>query len=164
MIPFKNYGWWPEPPSNMATTVIIERKFAINFNKIILKNPENGQLLSDFRKMIHLWLPFRIMVDNFNHHQTWLPPLLKIEHLTKKMQKLLKKYPVKCQLLPNFREIIQLWSSLSVMVNDLNFHQTWPPLLLKIESLTKKNNKKFCKVPIAWLIPFYIWWSSLLNI
>jgi hypothetical protein len=61
-----------------------KRKFDNNFNKQILKNPEKGQLLLYFRKMIHLWLPFRIMVDNFNHHQTWLPPLLKIEHLTKK--------------------------------------------------------------------------------
>jgi hypothetical protein len=45
--------------------------------------------------------------------------------------------------------------------NDSNFHQTWPPVLLKIESLTKKSIKKNFKVPIAsklwvWLIPFYI--------
>jgi hypothetical protein len=64
----------------------------------------------------------------------------------KNMQKLYeKKNPVKCQLLPKFREIIQLWSSLNIMVNDSNFHQTWPPLLLKIESLTKKGIKKFWK-------------------
>ena len=44
-------------------------------------------------------------------------------------------------MLPNFREIIQLWSSLSIMVNDSNFHQTWPPLLLKIESVKKISNK-----------------------
>jgi hypothetical protein len=39
------------------------------------------------------------------------------------------------------------------MVNDSNFHQTWPPLLLKIERLTKKNqwknSEKFFEVPIA---------------
>jgi len=52
----------------MATTVIKKRKFDKNFNK---KNSEKGQLLLDF-----------------SHHQTWPPPLLKIEHLTKKMQKL----------------------------------------------------------------------------
>ena len=27
VIPFKNYGWWPEPPSNMATTIIKKGKF-----------------------------------------------------------------------------------------------------------------------------------------
>ena len=82
MIPFKNYVWWPEPPSNMAATVNKKRKFDKNFNKKILKNPEKGQLLSDVRKMIHLWLPFRTMVDNLSHHQTCLPPLLKMEQLT----------------------------------------------------------------------------------
>jgi hypothetical protein len=41
-------------------------------------------------------------------------------------------------ILPNFKEIIKMWSSLSIKVNDSNFHQTWPPLLLKIESV-KKN-------------------------
>jgi hypothetical protein len=51
------------------------------------------------------------------------------------MQKLIKKKyfkknPVKCQLLPNF------------MVNDSNFHQTWPPLLLKIENFDEKINTK----------------------
>jgi hypothetical protein len=107
-------------------------------------------LLSDFRKMIHLWLPFRIMVDNFSHHQTWPPPLLKIDHFTKKNAKIILKNPVKCQLLPNFREIIQLWSSLSIMVNDSNFHQT---------SYTKNRKFGFW----VWFIPFYIWWSSLLN-
>jgi hypothetical protein len=85
VIPFKNYGWWPELPSNMATIVIKKKKIWPK----IQKNPEKKQLLSDFRKMIHLWLPFRIKGDNFSHHQTWQPPLLKIVHLTKKMQKLL---------------------------------------------------------------------------
>jgi hypothetical protein len=64
----------------------------------------------------------------------------------KKMQKLFFKNPVKCQLLQNFREIIQLWSSLNIMVNDSNFHQTWLPLLLKIESLTKKNTNVYKKI------------------
>jgi hypothetical protein len=41
-------------PSNMVTTVIRKRKFDNNFNKKILKNPEKGQLLLYFRKMIHL--------------------------------------------------------------------------------------------------------------
>ena len=65
----------------------------------------------------------------------------------KTMQKLFKK--ILCQLLPNFREIIQMWSSLSIMVNDSNFHQHGH-LLLKIESLTKKlikkNLKKKCQL------------------
>jgi len=110
-----------------------------------LKNPEKGKLLSDFRKMIHFWLPFRTMIDNFNHHQTWPPPLLKIEHLTKTNAKIKNKNSVECQLLLNFRELIQLWSSLSIMVNNSNFHQTWPPLLLKIESL-KKIIKQIWKI------------------
>jgi hypothetical protein len=38
----------------MAATIIKKRKFDKDFNKKILKNPEKGQLLSDFRKMIHL--------------------------------------------------------------------------------------------------------------
>jgi hypothetical protein len=38
---------WPPP-------VIRKRKFDRNFNKKFLKNPEKGQLLSDFRRMIHL--------------------------------------------------------------------------------------------------------------
>ena len=104
---FKNCGWWSEPSSNMVTTVIRKRKFDNNFNKQILKNPEKGQLLLYFRKMIHLWLPFRIMVDNFSDHQSWPPPLLKIEHLTTNA-KFTKINPVKCKLLPNFREIIYI--------------------------------------------------------
>ena len=36
---FKNYGWWPEPPSNMASTVIKKRKFEKQFNK---KNSEKS--------------------------------------------------------------------------------------------------------------------------
>jgi len=31
------------------------------------------------------------MVDNFSHHQTWPPPLLKIEHLTPKNAKIIKQ-------------------------------------------------------------------------
>jgi hypothetical protein len=31
------------------------------------------------------------MVDNFSHHQTWPPPLLKIEYLTKKWKNYTKK-------------------------------------------------------------------------
>jgi hypothetical protein len=65
------------------------------------------------------------------------------------MQKLLKKKyfkknPVKCQLLPNF------------MVNDSNFHQTWPPLLLKIENFDEKINTKILKnsVKCQWLANF----------
>jgi hypothetical protein len=59
------------------------------------------------------------------------------------------------------------------MVNVSNFHQTWPPLLLKTESLTKKSIEKFCKVPIVsklwvWLIPIYLAqhleWPSTLKV
>ena len=70
----------------------------------------------------------------------------------KKMQKLLKKI-----LLPNYREIIQLWSSLSIMVNDSNFHQTWPSLLPKIESLTKESIKNSVKCQL--LANFGFGWS-----
>jgi hypothetical protein len=71
----------------MTWTATIIKKKKI-WQKFQLKNPEKGQLLSDVRKMIHFWLPFRIMVDNFSHHQTWLPLLLKIEHLIKKNAKM----------------------------------------------------------------------------
>jgi hypothetical protein len=43
----------------MTTTVIKIRKFEKHFNKKILKNREKGQLLSDVRKMIHLFIGFR---------------------------------------------------------------------------------------------------------
>ena len=39
VIPFKNYGWWPEPLSNMAATVIKKRKFDKKFQ---LKNSEKS--------------------------------------------------------------------------------------------------------------------------
>jgi hypothetical protein len=68
-----------------------------------------------------------------------------------------RENPVKCQLLPNFREIIQLWSSLSIMVNDSNFHQTWPSLLPKIESLTKESIKNSVKCQL--LANFGFGWS-----
>ena len=141
----------------MTTTVIKIRKFDKNFNKKILKNPEKGQLLTDVRKMIHLWLPFRTMVDYLSYHQTWPPPLLKMEQLTPK-----NEIHVECQLLPNLRQSIQLWSSLSIMVNDSNFHQAWPPLLLTIESLNKIIKqiwKILCSASklSTWLNPFYIW-------
>ena len=48
MIPFKNYGWWPHPPRNMAATVTKNKKFDKKFNKKILKNPVKGQLLPNF--------------------------------------------------------------------------------------------------------------------
>ena len=32
-------------------------------------------------------IPLRNMVDDPNHHQTWPPPLLKIENLTKNSEK-----------------------------------------------------------------------------
>jgi hypothetical protein len=68
---------WPPP--------LLKKENLRNISiKKILKNPEKGQLLSDFRKMIHLRLPFRIMVDSFSHHQTWPPPLLKMQKLYKK--------------------------------------------------------------------------------
>jgi hypothetical protein len=38
----------------MATTVIKKENLTKISIKKILKNPEKGQLLSDFRKMIHL--------------------------------------------------------------------------------------------------------------
>ena len=93
-----------------------KRKFDKNFNKNVLKNHEKGQLLSNFRKIIHLWLSFRIMVDNFSHHQTWPPPLLKLEHLTKKMQKFyLKKSckePISTKLYGNNTVVLWLWFEL----------------------------------------------------
>jgi hypothetical protein len=42
VIPFKYYGWWPEPLSNMAATAMKKRKFDKKFNK---KHSEKGQLL-----------------------------------------------------------------------------------------------------------------------
>ena len=42
MIPFKNYGWWPQLISNMAATVTKNRKFNKKFNKKMLKNPVKG--------------------------------------------------------------------------------------------------------------------------
>ena len=35
MIPFKTYGWWPQPPSKMITTVTKNRKFDKKFWKIL---------------------------------------------------------------------------------------------------------------------------------
>jgi len=92
------------------------------------------------------------MVDNFSHHQTWPPPLLN-RTLDKKSTNYLKKNHVKCQLLPNLREIIQLWSSLSIMVNDTNYHQTWPSLLLKNRKFDKKINKKILKNSVRCQLP-----------
>ena len=63
----------------------VEHRGKIN-NKIQLKNPEKwseGAIASKFIEMIHLWSPLRIMVDDLNRHQTWPPPLLKKENLTK---------------------------------------------------------------------------------
>jgi hypothetical protein len=62
--------------SNVTTIIKKENLTKISIKKI-LKNPEKGQLLSDFRKMIHFLLPFRIMVDNFSHHRTWLYRIFK---------------------------------------------------------------------------------------
>ena len=134
-------------PSNMATTVI-KKENLTNFNKKKLKNPEKGQLFQTSGWYIcdylsELWL--------ITENRTFLP----------KNAKLIKKNHVKCKLLPNFREIIQLWSSLSIMVNDSNFHQRWSALLLKIESLTKKINKNILKnsVKCQFLANFEFGWS-----
>ena len=82
----------------------------------------------------------KLLKKSSSHHQIWPPPLLKIEHLTKKCKNY-KTKSCKVTILPNFKEIIKMWSSLSIKVNDSNFHQTWPPLLLKIESVKKISNK-----------------------
>jgi hypothetical protein len=44
---------------------------------------------------IHFCQNITYMVDNFSHHQTWPPPLLKIEHLTKKYKNYFLSTPFK---------------------------------------------------------------------
>jgi hypothetical protein len=55
----------------------------------------DGAIASKLRWMIHLWFPLRIMFDDLNCHQTWPPPLIKKENLTKisikKFGKILKR-------------------------------------------------------------------------
>ena len=72
----------------MVATFTKNRKFDKKFKK---KNSEKSS-----KRLIatKLWLkdtfmiPLKIMVDDPNRYQTWLPPLLKIANLTKKLIKI----------------------------------------------------------------------------
>jgi hypothetical protein len=76
VIPFKNYGWWPEPPSNMATTVIKKRKLTkISIKKFwkILKRANCFQTsgkwyICDY--LSELWL-IALATIKHDHHHYW---------------------------------------------------------------------------------------------
>jgi hypothetical protein len=60
--------------------VKLKKKLTKYFNKKNLKNPIVFRLQENDTFVI------TIQNYNFSHHQTWPPSLLKIEHLTKKIQ------------------------------------------------------------------------------
>ena len=70
VIPYKKYGWWPEPPSNMAASVIKKRKFDKKFWKIL----ERANCFQTSRKwyicdyLSELWLISLATIKHDWHH------------------------------------------------------------------------------------------------
>jgi hypothetical protein len=55
VIPFKYYGWWPEPLSNMAATAMKKRKFDKKFNKKFWKRPIAYKLILESHVILYVF-------------------------------------------------------------------------------------------------------------